>query len=273
MNAAEKERERLEAANMVRVNGGTFTMGSPLSEPDRWDDEVQRNVTVRSFYLGKYEVTQREWREVMGNNPSAFKGDDLPVENVSWYDAVEYCDKLSELEGLTPAYTIDKTRKDPNNRDEYDDMKWTVTWNWNANGYRLPAEAEWEYACRAGTTAPFNTGNNITTEQANYNGNYPYNGNPKGVYQEKPAPVGSYAPNAWGLYDTHGNVWEWCWDWYGKYPRGARTDPTGAVSGAYRVLRGGSLSDYAQYTRSAFRGGINPSNRINNFGFRLARSP
>jgi formylglycine-generating enzyme required for sulfatase activity len=255
------------SSGFVRIPGGTFTMGSPASEPGRDDDEVQHRVTVGSFSMGKYEVTQKEWREVMGSNPSDFKGDNLPVENVSWYDAIEYCNRRSQREGLTPAYTIDKTRVDPNNRSEYDDVKWIVTWNKNANGYRLPTEAEWEYACRAGTSTPFSTGNNITTSQANYDGDYPYNGNAEGVYRGETWAVGSGAANAWGLYDMHGNVWEWCWDWYGAYA-GAQTDPAGAMSGTYRVQRGGSCISPGEGVRSAVRTGNVPVTR-GVLGFRL----
>jgi formylglycine-generating enzyme required for sulfatase activity len=204
----------------------------------------------------------------MGNNPSSFKGDNLPVEYVSWYDAVEYCNKRSEFEGLTPAYTREIKFFGMTN----------VTWNRNAQadprsaGYRLPTEAEWEYACRAGTTTPFSTGNNITTSQANYNGTYPYNGNAKGTYRGKTTLVGSFAPNAWGLYDLHGNVWEWCWDWYGDYARGAQTNPLGAGSGSVRVFRGGSWNSDARYLRSAGRVSLTPASRDCDVGFRLARS-
>jgi formylglycine-generating enzyme required for sulfatase activity len=254
-------------ANMVRINGGTFTMGSPANEPERKDDAVisfsyegpQHQVTVSGFYMGKYEVTQKEYQEVMGTNPSEFKGDNLPVERVSWYDAIEYCNKRSQKEGLTPAYT--------RNGDN-------ITWNRGANGYRLPTEAEWEYACRAGTTTPFSTGNNITTSQANYNGNHPYNNNAKGEYRKKTTPVDSFAPNAWGLYDMHGNVWEWCWDWNGYYESGSQTNPVGAVtsSSSYRVTRGGSWAFYGRFLRSAYRGSCDPSFRPDDVGFRLARN-
>jgi len=235
----------------VRINGGTFTMGSPANEPGRYDVEVQCQVTVSSFYMGRTEVTQKEYQEVMGTNPSRFKGDNLPVEQVSWFDAVEYCNRRSQREGLTPAYTISGSG---DNR--------TVTWNQNANGYRLPTEAEWEYACRAGTITPFSTGNNITTDQANYNGNYPYNNNAKGQYREQTTPVGSFSANPWGLYDMHGNVWEWCWDSYGDDIY---------VFDAYRVLRGGSWLAGGHTLRSAFRNITIPTNLWYDFGFRLVR--
>ncbi|MDR2516737.1 MAG: SUMF1/EgtB/PvdO family nonheme iron enzyme [Spirochaetaceae bacterium] len=257
--AAAVQRISLETANMVRIPGGTFTMGSPANEPQRNNHEgPQHQVTVSTFYMGKYEVTQREWREVMGNNPSGFRGDNLPVENLSWNDAVEYCNWRSRREGLIPAYTINGT---------------DVRWNRSANGYRLPAEAEWEYACRAGTRGPFSTGNNITTGQANYNGNGPYNNNARGVYRGRTVNAGRFAPNAWGLYDMHGNVYEWCWDWYGAYTSEAQTNPAGPSAGSTRVNRGGSWGRGAQNARSAGRYGNDPSYRFRNLGLRLVRSP
>jgi formylglycine-generating enzyme required for sulfatase activity len=216
-STAQAKQESAGTAFFVFIRGGTFLMGSPESEPERTDDgsmgnETQHQVTVDSFYMGKYEVTQAEYMAVGGTNPSRFKGDDRPVECVSWYDAVEYCNARSIKEGLTSAYTIDKNLKDPNNRAPMGyDIRWTVTWNRSANGYRLPTEAEWEYACRAGTTTPFSTGGNITGKDANY-------------VEKNTTPVGSFAPNPWGLYDMHGNVWEWCWDWFAAYPRGVRTN-------------------------------------------------
>ncbi|WP_461256864.1 SUMF1/EgtB/PvdO family nonheme iron enzyme [Treponema sp. R80B11-R83G3] len=232
------------SANMVRIQGGTFTMGSPTNEPGRSSNEVQHQVTVSSFYMGRYEVTQKEYKEIMETNPSDFKGDNLPVENVSWYDAVEYCNKRSQKEGLTPAYT--------RNGDN-------VTWNRGANGYRLPTEAEWEYACRAGTTTAYNTGAIINDNTGWYSTNSGYKTHPVG---EKPA-------NTWGLYDMHGNVWDWCWDWYGNYSSGSQTDPMGASSGTVRVVRGGSEGDNGAMVRSAFRFTESPYNRRG--GFRLVR--
>jgi formylglycine-generating enzyme required for sulfatase activity len=258
---------------MVLVEGGTFPMGSPSAEADRDDDETRHQVTVGSFYIGKYEVTQGEYASVMGNNPSNFKGDNLPVENVNWYDAVEFCNRLSLREGLMPAYRITKDRSDPDNKSTDDYIRWQVTWNRNAEGYRLPTEAEWEYACRAGTATPFNTGSSISADIANYDGNYPYNNGSKGTYREKTLAAGSLPPNPWGLYEMHGNVWEWCWDWYGDYAVGAQTDPGGAVTGAARVRRGGSWDNLAGSLRSAYRGSSTPSSRSTYLGFRLVRGP
>jgi len=248
-------------ANFVLIEVDTFTMGSPSNEWGRYDDEVQHRVTVSSFFMGKYQVTQAEYEAVMGTNPSHFKGSNLPVENVSWYDAIEYCNRLSQKENLTPAYIIDKSRNDINNTSKRDTVRWLITWNKNTNGYRLPTEAEWEYACRAGTTTPFNTGNNITTGNANYVSKY-----------KKTTTVGSFEPNPWGLYDMHGNVGEWCWDWIGSYANGSQTDPRGPVSGDYRVVRGGSWRHTADDARSAKRSNFTPSYGSDCVGFRLVRS-
>jgi formylglycine-generating enzyme required for sulfatase activity len=237
---------------MVRIQGGTFTMGSPANEADRKKDEVQHRVTVSSFYIGKYPVTQKEYQEVMGTNPSNFKGDNLPVEKVSWYDAVEYCNKRSQKEGLTPAYSI-------SGGSEYNR---TVTWNQNANGYRLPTEAEWEYACRAGTTTAYNTGAAISDNTGWYSANS----------NKTTHPVGQKPANLWGLYDMPGNVWEWCWDWYGEYSSNAQTDPKGASSGARRVLRGGNYGFSAEGLRSAMRNSLAEFSRGDSTGLRVVRN-
>ena len=243
---------------LKRISAGSFQMGSPSSEHKRDDDERQHRVTIANdFLLGATEITQAQWRSVMGSNPSSFKGDELPVERVSWLDAVEFCNRLSEREGLRPAYRISG-----------DDVNWIET----SNGYRLPTEAEWEYACRAGTTTPFSFGNNITPDQVNYHGDRPYRGGRKGRYRERTVDAGSLPANPWGLHEMHGSVWEWCWDWYGSYPSGSVTDPTGPLSGSYRVLRGGGWLSYARSCRSADRYRSSPDFRIIYLGFRLARS-
>lgn len=215
---------------LVLIRPGTFIMGSPATEKGRYDDELQHSVQISlPFYLGIYPVTQRQWQAVMGNNPSHFKGDDLPVEQVSWDDVQEFLKKLNELEK---------------------DSEWL---------YRLPTEAEWEYACRAGTTTPFYFGNTLSSAQANFNGNYPYGGADKGRYLGCTTKVGSYPRNGFGLYDMHGNVWEWCEDRY---------NPEASA----RVLRGGSWYYNGRFGRSAYRDWYEPDKRFNVFGFRLAAS-
>jgi len=255
----------------VLIPGGTFTMGSPSSEPDRRDDETPHQVTVYSFYMGQYAVTQGEYEAVMGTNPSHFKGGKRPVEEVSWYDAVEYCNARSLAERRSPAYTIDKSREDPNNRAprtgkyewDHDTVRWGVAWNPGANGYRLPTEAEWEYAARGGNQSRgyIYAGSNKVDEVGWYDGN---SGN-------QTHEVGKKKANELGLYDMSGNVWEWCWDWYGPYPSGSQKDPIGASSGSFRVLRGGSWDDYAQFLRSALRNWCGPGYRSCTYGIRLVR--
>jgi formylglycine-generating enzyme required for sulfatase activity len=237
---------------MVWIPPGTFTMGSPPSERDRYSDEgPQTLVTIsRGFFLGKYEVTQREYLAVMGSNPSWFTGDlDRPVERVSWYEAVAYCERLTQQEraaGRLPA----------------------------GYEYRLPTEAQWEYACRAGTTTATAFGDSLSSTQANFDGNYPYNGGARGPYLGRTTKVGSYSPNAWGLYDMHGNVWEWCADWYSdSYPGGRVTDPQGPTWGLDRVLRGGGWFSVGLNCRSAIRFRFNPSDWYYVLGFRVALVP
>jgi formylglycine-generating enzyme required for sulfatase activity len=235
---------------MVTIPAGSFTMGSPSSEPGRDDDEQQHPVEItQGFSLSATEVTQAQYQVVMGANPSNFKGADLPVERVSWLDAVRFCNTLSEREGLKPAYRISGSN---------------VTWDAAAPGYRLPTEAEWEYACRAGTTTARDTGGGEADlgRAAWYNAN---SGN-------KTHPVGKKAANAWGLCDMHGNVWEWCWDLYGDYNAGSQRDPKGATGGSSRVNRGASWADDAGPCRSAYRLRSAPSGANDNLGFRVARS-
>jgi formylglycine-generating enzyme required for sulfatase activity len=189
--------------------------------------------------MGKYEVTQEQWEAVMGNNPSYFKGAKLPVEQVTWNDAVQFCHKLSQKTGKT---------------------------------YRLPSEAEWEYACRAGTSTPFYFGETITPDLVNYPGNYPYGAAPNGLYREKTTDVGSFPPNAFGLYDMHGNVWEWCSDRYYDNYNGAPTDGSSWETGKndYRVVRGGSWTFKALTCRSAYRNYGSAGYSKSYLGFRVA---
>ena len=257
---------------LMPIPTGTFMMGSPGTEPNRNSDETQHSVTLSVFYMGKYEITQEQYEAVMGNNPSNFKsgaaaGENQgkrPVEQVSWYDAIVFCNKLSMMEGLTPAYSIGGNTNPsvwgaaPTSSNSTWDA---VVCNWNANGYRLPTEAEWEYACRAGTTTAYNTGDMMSDDTGWY---YDNSNNITHEVGKKPA-------NAYGLYDMHGNVWEWCWDWYGSYGSAAQTDPVGASSGSYRMLRGGGWNSSAQHMRSAYRNFYNPSDRFNSLGFRLVR--
>jgi formylglycine-generating enzyme required for sulfatase activity len=289
---------RAPITGMVWIEPGTFMMGSPVTEPEGYENEILHQVRLtQGFYMGIYEVTQGEFEEVTGFNPSYFFNEgqsegyynevyyeggykDYPVEFITWYDAVEYCNLLSEKEGLTPAYTI--TDRSPSTG--YPIRGADITIEWAANGYRLPTEAEWEYACRAGTTTPFNTGRYTITSgfngQANFDGTLePYNGAPAGDFLECPTPVGWYAPNDWGLYDMHGNVYEWCWDWYRSYRRTAtgqtETDPKGPEDGLYKVLRGGSWWNTGVEIRSGFRD-YDPPGAITGysplFGFRVVRS-
>lgn len=254
--------------NFVLIEGGTFQMGSPESEAWRSTDETQHSVTVSDFYMSKYELTQKEYEEITGRNPSNFSGEDLPVENVSWLDAVAYCNARSERENLTPVYTIDGQN---------------VTWDRSADGYRLPTEAEWEYACRAGTTTPFYQENSPSAEEANYYGHYPYEiednyfsqGNLQvqpGEYRQTTVPVDSFSENPYGLYNMHGNVGEWVWDYYGEYPDEEQTDPAGPTSGTLRVYRGGGWNDFAKNMRSAYRATLEQNKGSFNLGIRLVRN-
>ena len=252
----------------VLIGGGTFPMGSPESENWRIDDETQHQVSVGPFYMDPYETTQKEYLRLMGENPSTFTGDDLPVENISWLDAIRYANAKSTEGGLTPVYTI---------------TEGGVTWDLSANGYRLPTEAEWEYACRAGTSTPFNTEKSLSAAEANFYGHYPYEIEENyfnnsvleakpGEYRQTTIAVGNFEPNAWGLYDMHGNVNEWCWDYYGAYDVNAADDPTGPSSGTRHVYRGGGWNDFAKNMRSAYRAAGQEDMHSYNLGLRLARN-
>ena len=222
------------------IEAGWFLMGSPSDEPERFDRETQHKVTLtQGYWLAESACTQALWMAVMGENPASFKeGLNNPVEQVSWDNVQDFLSKLNQLIPDLNAY--------------------------------LPSEAEWEYACRAGTTTPFSFGDNITPEQVNYDGNNPYNNGEKGLYRKKTVPVKSLPPNDWGLYEMHGNVWEWCDDRYGDYSSEPVTNPTGATDGTSRVLRGGSWLNFARGTRSAFRNDYSPDLRYRYIGFRFA---
>ena len=278
-NAQHTEKRSISWMEMVYVTGGTFTMGSPDTEENRGSDETQWQVTLTGFYLGRTEVTQAQYEAVMGSLPSSLtddtygKGDNYPVYYVSWYDALVFCNKLSVMEGLTPAYRIDG-KTDP---DEWGTVPTTDDATWNAveivadsTGYRLPTEAQWEYAARGGQLAngyKIYSGSDTIDDVAWYSGNNGSSGDPD--YGTKQ--VETKAANELGLYDMSGNVWEWCWDWYDDYPTTAGTDPMGASSGSYRVIRGGSWYNPAQYARSARRGYAYPSDQDSALGFRVLR--
>jgi formylglycine-generating enzyme required for sulfatase activity len=253
---------------MVLVPAGTFTMGSPTSEPGRVSNETQHQVTLtHAIYVSTYEVTQAEWQSVMGWDESYSQGTGKPVETVTWYDAVSYCNQRSARDGFTPAYTItDATMQGPHVTNA------TVTWNQAANGYRLLTEAEWEYACRATSTTAFCNGGITNIYCSPLDSNLDQVGWYCGNASETTYDCGSKAANAWGLKDMHGNVYEWCWDWYETYPTGPLTDPTGPPSGSDRVIRGGSWNNYALGSRSAFRSNDGPYVYAFFLGLRLART-
>lgn len=222
----------------VDIPAGTFSMGSPPTEPKRNADELQRQVSVNAFQMSKNLVTFAQY-DAFCNATGREKPKDMgwgrgnmPVINVSWHDAVAF-----------------------------------AAWM----GARLPTEAEWEYACRAGTNTPFYTGTCINTNEANFNGNYPYDNCREGVHREKTTQVGSFTPNPFGLHDMHGNVWQWCSDWYDDYIPGAQNNPTGPLNGTDKVYRGGSWGSFAEDCRSAYRFDAPPTYKSSLIGFRIAR--
>lgn len=243
--------------NFVFIKGGTFAMGSPENEPWRENDEILHKVKVSDFIMCKYEVSQEEFFSLMGTNPSEFKGKDLPVENVTWYEAILFCNARSESEGLQKVYQIEGNK---------------IIWDKKANGYRLPTEAEWEYACRGGSNSAFNFGLFPTSEMANYYATYSYKDEPSGVYRKKTMPIDSFKPNSLGLFNMHGNVAEWCWDIYGSYDDKKILDPDGSAEGKLRLCRGGGWNDFGKHLRSAFRSAADPKSRMYNRGFRIVRN-
>jgi len=253
---ADADRGRME---FVFLPAGSFLMGSPDGEWGSRTDEQQRQVTItRRFFLAKYEVTQAQWQAVTGRNPSfLYDCPDCPVESISWYEAVAFCNALSQAMGFKPAYTIRDT---------------VVTWDPEADGIRLPTEAEWEYACRAGTTSVFNTGACLDTDQANYLGYDPQKGCAKGLWRGQTVETGTFAPNAWDLHDMHGNVSEWVWDRHGFFSHEPARDPRGPATGPERVIRGGSWHELGRNCRSAVRHKAFPDQRFKHVGLRLART-
>jgi formylglycine-generating enzyme required for sulfatase activity len=222
------------------IKPGKFMMGSPKGEKERYDDETQHEVILtEGFWLADTACTQALWQAVMGENPSGFKGPQRPVEQVSWEDCKTFIDKTNRLKpGLDLC---------------------------------LPSEAQWEYACRAGTETPFWFGDNITPEQVNYRGTSPYADGKKGEYREQTVDVKSLPCNGWGLYQMHGNVWEWCEDWYGEYAPDLIVNPTGPDSSGDRVCRGGSWFSNGRLVRSAIRVWYVPSSRVSSAGLRFAQ--
>lgn len=225
---------------LVLVSAGRFKMGSPPEEEGHNDDEVEHFVSItRRFYLSIHPVTQVQFAQVMGFNQSYFQGADLPVEMISWFDALNFCEQLFKRFG---------------------------------RHFRLPTEAEWEYACRAGSSTPFSFGSRITTDNANFDGKFTYAGGPLGATRWKTTPVRSFPPNEWGLYDMHGNIWEWCSDWYGEYKGSEVRDPAGPAQGDIRILRGGSWFNAPADCRSAQRDALDPGRRHSLYGFRIVMS-
>jgi len=258
----------VKAILMITIPGGTFQMGSTYNS----DEQPEHTVMVSSFMMNKYEVTQSQYQTVMGTNPSWYNANDdapdCPVEQVSWYDVLVFCNRLSMQEGLTPVYTISGST-DPS---VWGSVPLTSSSTWNAatmnlaaNGYRLPTEAEWEYATRGGTTTTYYWGESTADETISPYEWYAYNStnNTHGVGQK--------TPNAYGLCDMLGNVSEWCWDWFGTYPSEVQTDPVGPFSGSYRILRGGSIGGTWATLRSAYRDCLDPEYRSHIFGFRVVR--
>lgn len=249
--------------DMVLVEGGKFTMGDSASI-GRPDEKPVQDVELSSFMISRIQVTQKIWNLAMDVNPSNFHGYDLPVEHVSWYDCIEFCNILSKLAGFNPCYTIDKINKDPDNLNKNDQLKWLITCDWEADGYRLPTEAEWEFAAKGGSNGNFYrfAGSDNENMVCWHKDNSSY----------KTQNVALKKPNELGIYDMSGNVWEWCWDWYDNYAGNPLVNPLGPDKGAYRVLRGGSWADNLNYQRTSGRGKENPTGKYSSIGLRIVRN-
>ncbi len=251
--------EPLPDYEMVRIDAGTFQMGSPPTEPLSREDEQLHQVTLtRDYFIGRHEVTQAFYSQVMGSNPSYNNVcAECPVEMISWRDALLFCNTLSRRAGLQPVYTLRGN---------------DVSQNLDADGYRLPLEAEWEYACRAGGRTIFPNGDCLSTAEANFNGYLPQPGCEMGMNRAETIAVGQFAPNGWGLHDMTGNINEFCWDWYAFYTADPQVDPTGPTPGTYRVFRGGAFNNYAARCHSASRQKLEPDRALDMVGLRLVRT-
>ena len=256
----------IKGVKLLLIKGGNFIMGSPKSELQRSDDETQHRVTLDDYYLSEKAITNEQYCQFLNA---------MNVKSNGQFVVAEYGNQLLIVVHEWGVQYIDNKWRPAQGKANYPVVR--VSW-YGAKAYcdwagvRLPTEAEWEFACRAGTSTPFSTGSGLNTTQANYNGNYPYNNNVKGKNLRTTQPVGSYSQNAWGLYDMHGNVLEWCNEWYGRYETKAVTNPQGPSKGYGRVLRGGSWVSDAKRCRSAYRNGSNPSFCCSNHGFRIAAS-
>ena len=244
---------------MVYVQGGTFQMGK--DHKDTYFSKPVHSVTLSSFYISKYEITQTQYKAIMGNDPSSHKGDGMPVDKVSWFDACEYCNKLSIQSGYTPVYSIIKTN-DKTKEGKADKSKWKVTCNWTANGYRLPTEAEWEYAAMGG-----NKSRGYVYSGSDNSSEVSWNEETGG----KPMKVGLKKPNELGIYDMSGNHWEWCWDWYGTYNAGNQTNPKGPATGAKKVERGGAYYGASKLGNVKYRLSCSPETEYSSITVRIVR--
>jgi len=259
--------------NMVLIQGGTFEMGATEEQIEDWNNVPVHQVTLDSYYISKYTVTFEQYDAFCETTGRKKPSDEdwgrgkRPVIYVNWYDAVEYCNWLSEQFGLTPCYQIDKSVEDANNKTDRDKLKWAVQCDFGVDGFRLPTEAEWEYAARGrGQKIRFGNGKNTANpKEMNFY-------SPVVKHRKYTVLVDSLTPNILGLYNMSGNVWEWCWDWHSAYSSEPVRNPKGASSGTSRVLRGGSWGNDAEYLEVSDRISGYPDRRNRYLGFRLART-